>query len=138
MGEQQQGEVTTLPVEVVTMEIIQEVTHMQLKVQLLRQHQNHLPTTPMECPVSPPSTPMTWPATAGARYDHQPRSHPGQRRTKRNHRPRPHRFNTHQGFLLVDGIQQTYIHLVRLIINCFSYVLRLDDILQNFEDFSSS
>ena len=52
-----------------------------------------------------------------SRFDHQPRCHLDRRRTKRNHRLCPH-----QGFLLVDSIQQTNIHLVRLIINCFSLI----------------
>merc|ERR1712218_452526 len=73
-----------LLVQAVTMEIIQEVTHMQLKVQL-HLHLNHPPTTRMGCPVLPPSTPTTWPAMAGARLDHQPRCHIDQHLTKRNY-----------------------------------------------------
>merc|ERR1712226_1582105 len=63
-------------------EIIQEVTHMQLKAQLL-QHLNLLPTTRMAWPVSPPSTPTTFPAMAGARLDQQPQCHPDQHLTEK-------------------------------------------------------
>jgi len=85
---EQWEEAIILLVQAITMEIIQEVTHMQLKVQL-HHHLNHLPTTRMGCPVSPPSTPTTWPAMAGARLDQEPRCHTDQHLTKRNHTPRP-------------------------------------------------
>merc|ERR1712037_1017571 len=78
---EQWEEAIILLVQAITMEIIQEVTHMQLKVQL-HHHLNHLPTTRMGCPVSPPSTPTTWPAMAGARLDQEPRCHTDQHLTK--------------------------------------------------------